>query len=71
MALGKIAFDACVYFYKSNYNFGFIEVGFIINKKRNDILNEINNIIIFSHDKKISNDMCTKYFKGNEEMCKF
>tara|TARA_B100001057_G_C22859491_1_gene953897 strand:+ start:37 stop:1200 length:1164 start_codon:yes stop_codon:yes gene_type:complete len=56
---------------KSNYNFGFIEVGFIINKKRNDILNEINNIIIFSHDKKISNDMCTKYFKGNEEMCKF
>ena len=35
------------------------------------LLNEINNIIIFSHDKKISNDMCTKYFRGNEQMCKF
>jgi ABC-type amino acid transport substrate-binding protein len=56
---------------KSNFNFGHVELGFLINKKRTDILNEINNIIIFANDKKITNAMCTKYFQGNEEMCKF
>ena len=56
---------------KSNYNFGFIEVGFVINKKRNDILHEINNIIIFSHDKKISNDLYPNILKATNKCANF
>ena len=40
VALGKIAFDACIYFYKSNYNFsGKVKFGHnIVYKLPNDIL---------------------------------